>query len=81
MAGYVGKYGQRSVSYEIVLKDGKLFLKQGENEVPITKVDDNRFAATLPGSLRPMQFSLVSGADGKVEYLHAGLRASRRIAK
>src|SRR3989442_12764136 len=38
IAGYVGKYGQRSVSHEIILKDGKLFLKQVENEVPITKV-------------------------------------------
>jgi CubicO group peptidase (beta-lactamase class C family) len=80
MAGYVGKYG-RSASYEIILKDGNLFLKQGENEVPITKVGENLFAVTLPGSARPMQFALVPGADGKVEYLHAGLRASRRIGK
>jgi len=81
MAGYVGKYGQRSVSYEIILKDGKLFLKQVENEVPITKVGENLFAVTLPGSARPMQFALVPGADGKTEYFHAGLRASKKINK
>jgi CubicO group peptidase (beta-lactamase class C family) len=81
MAGYVGKYGQRSTSYEILVKDGKLFLKQGETEVLITKVGNNLFAATLPSNQRPMQFALVLGADGKSEYFHAGLRASKRIDK
>lgn len=81
MASYVGRYGQRSANYEILVKDGKLFLKQGENEVPITKVGEKLFAATLPGDPRPIQFALAPGADGKVEYFHAGLRASRRIGK
>jgi len=79
IAGYVAKYGQRTASYEILVKDAKPFLKQGDNEAPIPRVGENLFAAALPGNPRPMQFALVSGADGKVEYLHAGLRASRRL--
>ena len=81
IANYIGKYGQREVSSEIFLKDGKLFLKQGSNELPISKVGENRFTATPPGDASPLRFALVSGADGKAEYFHAGLRASRRLSK
>jgi len=81
MASYAGKYGQRSVSYEIVVRYGKLFLKQGQNELAITRIGENRFSAMTPGSSRPMDFVLVPGADGRTEYLHSGLRAARRITK
>jgi hypothetical protein len=73
MANYAGKYGQREVSVEILLKDGKLFLKQGPTETPIRKVGENRFAAAALSSSTPMEFTLVPGADGKAEYFHAGL--------
>ena len=43
MASYEGKYGQRDVSFEILLKDGKLFLKQGPNEMRIRKIGEGRF--------------------------------------
>lgn len=79
MANYVGKYGQREVSFEILLRDGKLYLRQGPNEFPISKVGENRFSATPPGNSRPMEFALVPGANGKVEYLHFGLRAAKRL--
>lgn len=81
MASYVGKYGQRTVSYEIFVKDGKLFLKQGPNELAITRIGENRFSATPPRNSRPMEFVLLPGSDGKPEYLHSGLRASRRITR
>jgi len=81
MASYEGKYGQRDVSFEILLKDGKLFLKQGPNEMRIRKIGEGRFSAAPPDNSRSLEFALVSGADGKAEYLHAGLRASKRISK
>lgn len=81
MANYAGKYGQRDVSVEILLKDGKLFLKQGPSELPIRKIGDNRLSAAPPGNSRPMEFTLVPGTDGKAEYFHAGLRAARRISR
>ena len=81
MASYAGKYGQRDVSFEILLKDGKLFLKQGPNELPIRKIDEKRFSAAPPDNSRPMEFALVAGADGKAEYFHAGLRAAKRISQ
>lgn len=79
MANYAGKYGQREVSVEILLKDGKLFLKQGPSERPIRKIGENRFAA--PGSSASVEFALVPGPDGKAEYFQGGLRAARRISK
>ena len=78
MANYVGKYGQREVSFEILLHEGRLFLKQGQYEVPISKVGENRFSAGLTGNAQ-MEFALVPGADGKAEYLHLGLRAAKRM--
>lgn len=79
MANYVGRYGQREVIFEIFIRDGKLFLKQGSSELAISKVGDNRFAAAASGSSSPMNFILVPGADGKIEYFHAGLRAAKKM--
>jgi beta-lactamase family protein len=79
MANYVGRYGQREVGFEIFVRDGKLFLKQGTNEQAVTKVGENRFTAVASGSSNPMTFVLIPGADGKIEYFHAGLRAAKRM--
>jgi hypothetical protein len=80
MANYIGKYVQRDVSFEIFVRDGKLFLKQGSGgELTISKVGENRFTAMAPGSSNPMNFVLVPGADGKIEYFHAGLRAAKKM--
>ena len=79
MANYVGRYGQREVIFEIFVRDGKLFLKQGSSELEISKVGENRFAAMASGSSNPMSFVLVPGADGKIEYFHAGLRAAKKM--
>src|SRR6185503_17200810 len=50
MANYIGQYGQREVIVEIILKNGKLVLKQGQSERPIRKISENRFAAEARGS-------------------------------
>ena len=81
MSSYAGKYGQREVSFEILLKDGKLFLKQGPNEMRIRKIGENRFSAAPTDNSRSMEFALVAGADGKAEYFHTGLRAAKRISR
>jgi CubicO group peptidase (beta-lactamase class C family) len=79
MANYTGKYGQRDVSVEILMKDGKLFLKQGPSEILVRKIGENRFEAIGPGNTAPMEFALVPGVDGKAEYFQGGLRSARRI--
>ena len=79
MASYVGKYGQRDVIFEIFVRDGKLFLKQGSTELAVSKVGENRFTADASGSSNRMDFVLVPGPDGRIEYLHAGLRSAKRM--
>jgi len=79
MSGYAGRYGQREVSVEILRLHGKLFLKQGQSEMLIRKTGENRFEAVTPGNAAPIEFALVRGASGAVEYFQSGLRSARRI--
>jgi CubicO group peptidase (beta-lactamase class C family) len=79
MASYIGKYGQRDVIFEIFLKDGKLFLKQGPSELTIRRIGENRFAASAPQDTGALEFALVPGADGKAQYFQGGLRSAKRI--
>jgi len=81
MAGYAGKYGQREASVEIFVKDGKLFLRQGRNDLPVRKVGENRFVASAAGSDAALEFALVFGVDGQAQYFQGGLRSAIRIRK
>ena len=77
MASYFGTYTNEN-TVEIVLKDHKLFLREGKSEWPITKLKEHVFSAGLPGE--PQQiFALVAGASGRIEFLHRAGRALRRV--
>jgi hypothetical protein len=77
MAGYVGLYAQGRVYYELFIKDGKLFGKQGTAQGEVKKIGDNRFVLLAQGGRQ--QFALVGGENGKAEYLHTSLRSARRV--
>jgi CubicO group peptidase (beta-lactamase class C family) len=77
MAGYVGLYAQGRVYYELFVKEGKLFGKQGTVEGQVKKIGDNRFVLIAQGGRQ--QFALVPGENGKAEYLHTSLRSARRV--
>jgi CubicO group peptidase (beta-lactamase class C family) len=79
MVSYAGVYEQRGTRFEILVRDGKLLLKQGSNEMPVRKVGENRFSASPPGNAAPLEFALVPGAGQKAEYLQIGLRAIKRV--
>jgi CubicO group peptidase (beta-lactamase class C family) len=81
MANYAGTYSQAGVSLEILIKDGKLFFKQGPAQLPMAKVGENRFTVARPGAPRPLELVIVPGADGKAEYLHFGLRAVKKVSQ
>jgi CubicO group peptidase (beta-lactamase class C family) len=78
MAGYVGSYSNRW-AIEILMRDGKLFLKQFGTELPISKVSGNRFTVTPPGARQSQEFLMVQGADGKIEYLQMFIWVFRRL--
>lgn len=73
---YAGVYVQGQMRFELSVKDGKLYGKQGNVQGEIVKVGEDRFEIRTPnGSQR---FALVSGSDGKAEYLHISLRSAKR---
>ena len=78
MARFIGNYAQGGTGMEILIKDGKLHMKQGPNQLPLTRIGEYRFSFMPPGAPRASEFALVLGADGKVEYLHFGSRAMKR---
>ena len=79
MRDYVGIYQLPYRRIELLMKDGKLLFKTGSNEQVVKKIADGRFMATLPGASRGPQFSMIRTATGKVEFLHAGGRAMRKL--
>jgi CubicO group peptidase (beta-lactamase class C family) len=70
-----GRYSQGAASIEIVQRNGRLFARQGQQEAPLEKLSDHRFV--LAGAQR-REFVIVRGNNGRVEYLHAGMRALAR---
>lgn len=69
-----------SQKVEIVLKEGKLFLRRGASELEIRKTGENRFTTSVPGSTQDQRYVLVSGKDGTITYLFTGGRAMKKSA-
>jgi CubicO group peptidase (beta-lactamase class C family) len=74
-AKYAGKYRNASTTWEIVERDGKLFfrsmeLRKGEGGWLIMKSADGRTAGRI---------FAVTGADGRIAYLHMGARSAARV--
>ncbi len=63
---------------EIVLKDGKLFLRRGTSELEIRKTGENRFMTLASGASQGQRYVLVPGKDGAIAYLFSGGRALKK---
>src|SRR5207302_8401092 len=74
---YAGVYVNGSARTELLVKDGKLFIKQAAIDQPVVKMGENRFALASPGSRQ--EFVIVTGAAGQAEFLHRGLRSLKRV--
>ena len=61
------------------MKEGKLILKRQDGEFPTTKIGDHRFSITRLSESGLEEFALVRGGDGKVEYLHIGRHALKKV--
>ncbi|MGH7470523.1 MAG: serine hydrolase domain-containing protein [Longimicrobiales bacterium] len=70
-----GRYSQGPTAVEIVARNGKLFFKQGTLEAPLHKISDARIVVAGP---QRREFVIVRGSNGRVEYLHASMRALAR---
>jgi CubicO group peptidase (beta-lactamase class C family) len=75
----IGTFSQGSQRVELLKRDGKLWLKQGAQTLPVSQASENRFTAGEPGKPPATSFALVLDLSGKAEFFHAGLRSMRRI--
>lgn len=78
MAGYAGKY-LNSTAVELSLMDGKLFYRENDLALPVTKVGERSFNAGTPGAAGAVSFVLVPGISGKSEFLYKSMVAYRKV--
>lgn len=74
MHAYVGTYSQGPRTMDVLIREGKLLLKQNDRETPLVKFGDQEIGAEGGG-----RWVVVRDASGAVEYLHAGSRSWRKI--
>jgi hypothetical protein len=82
IAEYVGRYAQDPngrVAFELAPAGEGLALKQGNAQLPLTKIGNDVFTVKLPRFSAPLRMKIVRGADGRVAYLHNRLRALKRL--
>ena len=80
MARYVGTYANENTA-EIQLRNGRLFLKEGNLSMPILKIGQLQFAVTIPGTSQTQTFVLLAAPDGTVKYLHRFGRAMKKLQR
>jgi CubicO group peptidase (beta-lactamase class C family) len=79
MMNYAGNYAHSvRANIEIVVQNGKLFWKRRDELLPLVKTGNYRFMIASPDPNELEEFVLVTGSDGKVEYLHMDGRAYKR---
>ncbi|HKQ52407.1 MAG TPA: serine hydrolase domain-containing protein, partial [Pyrinomonadaceae bacterium] len=74
VANFTGKYVNGPQTWEIVAKEGKLFLKDPEAEYELTRTGAQMLSF---GDKLENDVALVPGADGKTEYIFTGLYSAR----
>jgi CubicO group peptidase (beta-lactamase class C family) len=75
-SNFTGKYVNGPQVWEIIVKDGRLYYKQGDGASLLTKTAPNRlsFGAQLENDLM-----FVANARGEVEYLFDGLYSAKKL--
>jgi len=76
---YVGQYFNPPDEIEIAMKNGQLVFKQLGMELPISKIGDERFQIVPPSAAGPIELKMITGEDGKVEFMYSSLRAFKKI--
>ncbi len=67
-----GIYQNGDQRIEIVAYGNRLFVKRGGKEIELVRHGETSFSGAG-------QFTTIPGADGKIQYLHSGLRAFARV--
>jgi CubicO group peptidase (beta-lactamase class C family) len=78
---YVGMYEQPNrFKIEVLVKDNKLFIKEFNTEMPLTKIGENRFSFQFPQASKPLEIYMKPGRDGKPRYIHQYVWAFKRVS-
>jgi hypothetical protein len=80
MTKYAGSYANPPQRLDLVLRDGRLYFRRGEQEGEVVKIGDLRFSVTAAGAAPAQTFALVPGHDGAIAFLHMGSRAFKKAA-
>ena len=79
IAALVGTYSVGSISVDFMERGGRLIFKQGGAELPARVYGTQHVGITPPGATAPVLLAMVPGPDGRIAYLHQGLRAIPRV--
>ena len=78
MNEYVGSYSHAPQTWDVSVKDGKLFVKVDGQEHAMTKSGDRKFTY---GAQNENELVFVPGKNGKIELLFSALYGAKRVAK
>ena len=76
MNDYVGTYSHAPQTWEVFIKDGKLYMKFDGKEHPMTKSGDRKFTF---GAQNENEVVFVPGKSGKIDLIFTGLYGAKRI--
>lgn len=76
MNEYLGTYSHAPQTWEVSIKDGKLFMKFDEKDYAMTKSGERKFTF---GAQNENEVVFVAGKDGKVHFLFTELYGAKKI--
>jgi Beta-lactamase len=76
MQEYAGSYSHAPQTWDVSIKDGKLYVKVDNGEHQLTKSGDRKFTF---GANNENEVVFVPGKTGKIEYIFTGLYAAKRV--
>jgi hypothetical protein len=76
MEEIVGAYSHAPQTWEISIRDGKLYVKVDGSEHPLTRSGERKFTF---GANNENELVFVAGKGGKVDYLFTELYAAKKV--
>jgi hypothetical protein len=76
MNDYVGTYSHAPQTWEVFIKDGKLFMKFDGKEHPLTRTGDKKFTF---GAQNENEVAFATGKSGKIDLIFTGLYGAKRV--
>lgn len=76
MSAYAGVYSHVPQTWEVSVRDGKLYMKFDGNESAMTKTGERKFTF---GAQNENEIVFVPGKDGKIKFLFANLYGAKKI--